>query len=452
MTRHPDGSLPPGPLGLVTDLYELRMAQTCLREGMTAEATFSLYIRPDERRPWYLAAGTARALDLLDRFTFGPEELDHLADIGLSDELIGWLHELSPQGELWAVADGTVVLADEPLAEFTGPLPYAMLLETAIMNVVQLPTLIATKAARCAVVAEGRALADFGLRRAQGIEAGIEAARAAYIGGVDATSNVEASRRFGIRATGTMAHSFVQAGEDERAAFRAFGRDHPGDVVLLVDTYDTIEGVRRAIEVGEELREEGGELNGIRLDSGDLADLARAARRMLDDAGFEGTRIFASGGIDEGEIHRLVRQDVPIDAFGIGTSLTTSRDHPAFDIVYKLVEYDGRPRAKYSEGKALLPGKKQVFRADGPSTDVLGRRGEDLGGQALLEPVWRDGERLVDRGGQDLETARERAERQLATLPDAWRDPDRTGEPPTPDVSDALASLAREIRERETGT
>jgi nicotinate phosphoribosyltransferase len=314
------------------------------------------------------------------------------------------------------------------------------------MNVVQLPTLIATKAARCSVAAQGRALADFGLRRAQGIETGMEAARAAYIGGVRATSNVEAGRRYGIRVVGTMAHSFIQALEDELAAFRAFARDHPDNAILLVDTYDTIHGVRNAIAVGEEMRERGEDLDGVRLDSGDLEELARIARRMLDEAGFESAQIFASGGVDEHRIHALAAAGAPVDAFGVGTSLTTSRDHPAFDIVYKLVEYDGHPRAKYSEGKELLPGAKQIFRTTGPDSDVLARRDEDLDGAPLLRPVWRDGRPLVR---EDLDEAADRAEQQLAMLPEGWRSPTGPDELPRPAVSGALSALADSLRALE---
>ncbi len=437
-----------GPLGLFTDLYELRMAATCLLHGHTAPATFSLYIRPDAERPWMLSAGTSAALDLLDRFSFGPDEIDYLASdaVGLEDEALDWLSDLELTGELWAVADGTVVLGEEPLLEFTGPLPEAMLLETAILAVAGFPTLIATKAARCSVVAGGAQLADFGARRAHGLEAGLAAARAAYIGGVGATSNVEAGRRYGIPVVGTMAHSFIQAYEDEVAAFRDFAADHPGNAIMLVDTYDTLDGVRNAIEVGERLREQGQDLNGIRLDSGDLDELSRRSRELLDEAGFTDAQIFASGGMDEYEIHRLA--DAPIDAFGIGTALTTSRDFPAFDIVYKLVEYDGSPRAKYSEGKGLLPGAKQVFRQGGPDTDVLGRRDEDLRGEQLLQPVWRDGDRHVRT---DLQAAEERARGQLDGLPTDWRRPDQPDEPPTPSISDGLSRLAEEVRERELG-
>lgn len=438
------------PLGLHTDLYELRMAATCLLHGRTADATFSLYIRPDAQRPWMVSAGTGPVLDLLDGFRFGAAELDYLASeaVGLHDDALSWLAEFEPAGELWAVADGTVVLGDEPLMEYRAPLPEAMLLETAIMAVGGFPTLIATKAARCRAVAGGATLADFGARRAHGLQAGLEAARAAFVGGVDATSNVEAGRRFGIPVVGTMAHSLVQAYGDEQEAFTDFADDHPDNAVMLVDTYDTLDGVRHAIEVGHRLRGGGHDLGGVRLDSGDLGQLARDARGLLDAAGFGETQIFASGGIEEHAIHDLLGAGAPIDAFGVGTALTTSRDYPAFDIVYKLVAYDGQPRAKYSEGKALLPGPKQVFRQGSPDTDVLGRRQEDLAGDRLLRPVWRDGQRLVD---EDLATARERAERELSALPDRWLDPDAPDEPPTPQVSPALRELAEELRARELG-
>lgn len=437
-----------GPLGLFTDLYELRMADTCLRRGYTAPATFSLYIRPTAKRPWFLAAGAQRALEVIEHFRYGPDEIDYIASLGFSDELLDWLVAFTPAGEVWGVAEGTVVLADEPLLEVTAPLPEAMLLETALMNAVQLSTLIATKAARCVLAAGGRQLADFGLRRAQGLETGVEAARSAYLGGVDATSNVEAGRRYSIPVTGTMAHSFIQAMEDERTAFQAFADDHPDQAVLLVDTYDTIAGVRNAVAVGDVLAERGQSLNGVRLDSGDFAALAKRVRRLLDEAGHTGSRIIASGGIDEDKIARLLDVGAPIDGFGVGTALTVSRDQPAFDIVYKLVEYDGQARAKYSEGKVLLPGPKQVFRSGSPTDDVLACRDEPTpgGAEALLAPIWRDGEALCSF---DLHESRERAAAQLKTLPAPWRRPDETAELPRPRSSEQLRHLAERLRRQD---
>lgn len=436
------------PLGVFTDLYELRMAQTCLKDGMTATATFSLFVRPAAERPWMVAAGTERALDFIEAFGYGHDEIDYLATLGFSDELLDWLLDLQASGEVWAVADGTVVLANEPLLEVTAPLPFGMLLETGLMNVVQFPTLVATKAARCTLAASGRGVVDFGFRRAHGLEAGVEAARAAYLGGVDSTSNVEAGRRFGIPVSGTMAHSFVQAYADEVAAFRAFAADHPDHSVMLVDTYDSLQGVRNAIRVADVAVDRGGELSGVRLDSGDLTALAKDARRLLDGAGLTDTKIIASGGIDEWVIASLVAGEAPIDAFGVGTSLTVSRDHPALDIAYKLVEYDGSPRAKYSEEKVTLPGAKQVFRGGSPVSDVLATRHEKGLGECLLAPVWRDGETLCRF---DLEQARSRAATQLELLPDDWRRPDGPREVPTPRLSEALERLSEKVRERELG-
>jgi nicotinate phosphoribosyltransferase len=243
-----------------------------------------------------------------------------------------------------------------------------------------------------------------------------------------------------------MAHSFVQARENELESFRAFARDHPDNTVLLVDTYDTLEGVRNAVVVADEMRARGEQLRGIRLDSGDLGALAREARRLLDDGGHTEAQIFASGGVDEHMIHDLVSSGAPIDAFGVGTSLTVSKDQPAFDIVYKLVEYDGHPRAKYSEGKVLLPGAKQIFRRGAPDSDVLGLRDESVEGDPLLRPVWRDGDQLVEF---DLEEARTRAEGELSRLPEEWRRPDGPARLPLAEVSPGLRELADKLRERE---
>ncbi|MFO7961966.1 MAG: nicotinate phosphoribosyltransferase [Nitriliruptoraceae bacterium] len=444
MTGHRrEGSARTGHLGLCTDLYELRMVDSYLRQGMTATATFSLFIRPNVARPWYVALGIERALELLSTFSFGPEEIDELERLGIGrdvrEQLGAWQIDT---GDLWAVPDGTVVLAQEPLLEMTAPLPVAQLHETAVMNVVQYPTLVATKAARCALVAGGRKLADFGFRRAHGLETGIEGAMAAYVGGGFATSNVEAGRRYGIPTTGTMAHSYVQACTDEREAFRRFASDHPEHSVLLVDTYDTIEGVRRAIEVSQEL---GRAPRGVRLDSGDLGQLAVESRRLLDEAGFSDAEVIASGGLDEERIHRLVSEGAPIDGFGVGTSLTVSEDHPGLDIVYKLVEYDGRPVAKFSGEKSIFPGRKQVFRSDDDvSKDTLSRRAAEEAGAPLLEPAWRDGTRLID--SFELETVRERVRHGLEMLPDGWRRPPYVDEAPLPTVGRDLDELNEEVR------
>ena len=415
------------------------MVESYLREGMDADATFSLYIRPTDDRPWFVALGVHRVLEILDGFRYGPQEIEYLRTQGFSDQALDWLASFEPSGDIHAVHDGTVVLANEPIVEITAPIAVAQLLETAVINLTQFSTLVATKAARVAMAARGRPVADFGFRRAQGLETGIEAALAAYVGGGLTTSNVEAGRRHGIEIVGTMAHSFVQSFDDEIEAFRSFARDHPGNTTLLVDTYDTLEGVRKAIVVAREMREARHELRAVRLDSGDLGALAKASRKLLDAAGFPDVRILASGGLDERKIGDLLEAGAPIDAFGVGTDLVVSKDRPALDIAYKLVAYDGEPRAKYSEEKATLPGAKQIFRTGGPDRDVLGLRGEALGGTALLEPVWRDGERLR---AFDLEATRERVRRELDLLPERWRRPPYPRDAPEPRPSDDLQALA----------
>ncbi len=424
------------------------MVESYLRHGMTEPATFSLFIRPSVTRPWYVALGIERVLELLSGFRFGAEELDELVRLGVDEATRDQLAAIEiDTGEVWAVADGTIVLAQEPLLEVTAPLPIAQLLETAVMNLVQYPTLVATKAARCALVADGRQLADFGFRRAHGIETGIEAALAAYLGGGFATSNVEAGRRHGVPTSGTMAHSYVQAFVDERDAFRTFASDHPDHSILLVDTYDTAEGVRRAIEVCQEL---GIEPKGVRLDSGDLGALAVDARRQLDDAGFHDAVVMASGSLDEYVIHELLTDGAPIDGFGVGTSLTVSKDHPGADIVYKLVEYDGRPVAKFSGVKSTFPGPKQVHRPDGDiSEDLLTVRGSNESGEALLQPVWRDGERLSE--AFDLEVVRERVREGLGKLPDDWRVPPYLEQPPMPTIGTDLDERTEQVRRAAFG-
>lgn len=267
---------------------------------------------------------------------------------------------------------------------------------------------------------------------------------AAFVGGGFATSNVEAGRRWPIPVTGTMAHSYIQAYTDERDAFRAFAADHPDHSTLLVDTYDTVEGVRRAIDATAQLRARGQRLHGVRLDSGDLGELARQARKLLDDAELHDTQIVASGGLDEYHIHELVAQAAPIDAFGIGSALTTSSDHPALDIVYKLVAYDQRPVAKFSGVKSTLPGRKQVFRTDGdPTDDVLSVRDADETGKRLLVPVWRDGQALRSF---DLTEARDRTASQLDALPADWQRPPYLDAPPMPRLGTDLEWLNQQVR------
>jgi nicotinate phosphoribosyltransferase len=403
------------PGGLRTDLYELNMAASYLRRGMDGSATFSLYVRDmPKQRGFLVAAGLDDCLGFLETFSFEEDDLAYLGRIGFEQRAIEDFAKVRFTGEVWAVPEGRIVHAKEPILEVTAPIAEAQLVETVLLNQVTLHTTITSKAARYIIAAEGRELVDFAFRRAHGVEAARAAARGSALVGFRATSNVEAAREFRLAVSGTMAHSFITAFEDEREAFRAFAEDHPNRTTFLVDTYDTLTGVRNAIDVIEEVGPPG-EV-GVRLDSGDLDRLSREARRLLDHAGLGRAKIFASGGLDEHEVAELVRAGAPVDAFGIGTQLGVSADAPYIDAVYKLVEFGGRPVLKLSPAKASAPGRKQVWR--GPSEDVLGLRDEAAPGpnhEALLEPVMRAGRRLA--AAPPIEEMRERFERDMKALP-----------------------------------
>jgi nicotinate phosphoribosyltransferase len=426
------------PGALLTDLYELNMASSYLRRGMNAAATFSLYVRnlPLERG-FLVAAGLDASLAFLETLAFEEEDLAYLAAIGFDAAALDAFRRLRFDGDVWAVPEGTVVYANEPILELTAPIPVAQLVETFLLNAITLHTTMASKAARYVVAADGRDLVDFALRRTHGIEAAMAVTRASAITGFAATSNVEGARRMGLRPAGTMAHSYIESFGRELEAFRAFAEDLPGRPTFLVDTYDTLGGVRAAIDV---IRERGLEdVAGVRIDSGDLDGLSRGARALLDEAGLPRVRIFVSGGLDEREIATLVAARAPIDAFGVGTQMGVSFDVPCLESVYKLVRYDGRPVMKLSTGKRTLPGEKQVWR--GPGGDLLGLREEDQPGEALLVQVMSGGERVGAAG--TIETARARFERELAAVPAEALSLDAP-RPRVARVSDALTALAEQ--------
>jgi nicotinate phosphoribosyltransferase len=430
---------------LFTDLYELDMAGSYLRRGMTATATFSLFVRElPPTRGFLVAAGLEDCIDDLEAFAFGAEDTAWMASHGFPEDMVEALRDVRFTGDVDAVPEGRVVLAGEPLLEVTAPLPQAQLVETLLLNRVTYQTALATKAARCRLAAGDIGLVDFALRRTHGTEAAMALARVSAIAGFVGTSNAEAARALGLRASGTMAHSYVQAFPSEEAAFRAFVEDMPGPYTFLVDTYDTAGGVRAAARVVAELGLTGDVA--IRLDSGDLAAHAVAARRTLDAAGLHHVRIFISGGLDEYALERLRAAGAPVDAAGVGTRLGVSDDAPFLDTAYKLVAFEGRPMAKLSEGKETLPGPKQVWRrGDGP--DVLARREEpgSVGADALLEPVVRAGRRYRPR--TTIAEARARLERDLAWLP---RDALRIEHPveAKPVLSPALQALQAETADR----
>lgn len=410
--------------GLLVDLYQLTMGESYLAEGLSErEATFSLFFRSLPAGWGYLlAAGLEDALRYLEELRFSDDDLAYLEGAALfSTAFLERLRSFRFSGSVRAVSEGTAVFPGEPLLEVTAPILEAQIAETMVLNELHLQTLVASKAARSVEAAGGRTLVDFSLRRTHGGEAGLKVARASYLAGFDATSNVLAGRRYGIPLAGTMAHSYVQSFEDELEAFRAFARAYPDEAILLVDTYDTLDGARLAVAVARELEEKGHRLRGVRLDSGDLVELSRRVRNLLDRAGFADATIFASGGLDEAEITRLVEAGAAIDGFGVGTKMGVSADAPFLDLVYKLVETDGRPVLKLSPGKATLPGRKQVWRIrrDGLAVhDVLGLADSGGDGEPLLREVMRDGRATWS---EPLVESRERARRERESLPDGVR-------------------------------
>lgn len=384
---------------LLTDLYELTMVQAYWILGLRDEAVFSLFARRlPTRRNYLLACGLDDALHYLETLHFTPEALSYLATLPhFREDFLEWLEGFRFTGSVYAVPEGTPIFDEEPILEVVAPLPEAQLVETFLLNQVQLQTVLASKAARVVSAARGRAVVDFGLRRTQGTDAGLRGARAYYIAGIDATSNLLAGQIYGIPVAGTMAHSYVQAFDRELDAFRAFARIYP-ETTLLVDTYDTLAGVRRVVELAHELGPEF-RVRAVRLDSGDLAALSMRAREILDAAGLEEVEIFASGGLDEDEIARLLSCGAPIDGFGVGTALSVSKDAPALDIAYKLTSYAGRGRTKLSPGKRILPGRKQIFRVEEGGhavRDILARYDEDAPGRPLLRQFMASGRRLAE--------------------------------------------------------
>jgi nicotinate phosphoribosyltransferase len=444
-----------GMLALATDLYQFTMLDAYLAEGMEAPATFELSVRRlPAARPVLVAAGLQIVLEWLQGLRFDEEEIDWLArTAGLHARTVRWLRDFRFTGDVEAMPEGTPFFADEPILRLTAPLPQAQLVESRLLNLMHLSTLVASKAARVVAAAGGRTLVDFGMRRAHGAEAAVLGARAAWLAGFDGTATAEAGRRFGLPVFGTMAHSYVQAHDDESAAFEAFVRARPVRPTLLVDTYDTLRGVERVAALAHRLAPSGLEVAAVRLDSGDLLTLSQAARRTLDEAGLGAITILASGDLDEHRVAALVAAGAPVDGFGVGTALTTSCDVPALDMVYKLQAYAGAPRRKHSPGKATWPGARQVWREtleDGRAQRDLVTTADEAAPvpgisprtqwQPLLQPCLHGG-RLV-RPHPPLAQVREAHARALRALPPHLRalEPDRLPYPV--DASVALRALA----------
>lgn len=406
---------------LLTDLYQLTMLQAYWYEGMEETAVFELFVRQlPPNRNFLVAAGLEQALEYLENLAFSDAECAFLAQSGFFDPaFIDRLRTFRFTGDIYAMPEGTVFFANEPILRVVAPLPQAQLVETRLINLLHFQTLIASKAARCVLAAPGKLLVDFGLRRAHGSEAGLLAARAAYLAGFAGTSNVLAGMRFGIPIFGTMAHSYIMAHADELAAFRKFAQSQPQNVILLIDTYDTLAAVDKVIA----LAHENIKIKAVRIDSGDLESLAFAVRRKLDAAGLREIAIFASGDLDEYALKRLIDHRAPIDGFGIGTKLTTSSDAPYLNSAYKLQEYAGIPRRKVSPGKQTWPGCKQVYRYRDPNgclqKDILTTFDDPLDGEPQLKPVMRQGRRLSPP--EALAVIRARCAAQLQALPEALK-------------------------------
>jgi len=440
------GIIRPG--ALFTDLYELTMMQSYFDRDMHERAAFSLFVRdlPNERN-FLLAAGLEPVLDYLANLRFEDAEIAYLRELGkFTPAFLDWLKNFRFTGDVHAVPEGTPVFANEPILEIEAPIAQAQLVETAVMNIVHLQTVLASKAARVVAAADGRAVVDFGARRIHGRDGAIHAARAFHLAGVNATSNVEAGRAYGIPVSGTMAHSYVEAFANEAEAFAAFTRSYP-ETVLLVDTYDTLQGVRNVIELARKLGEDF-RVRAVRLDSGDLLTLSRQARAMLDGAGLSAVQVFASGGLDEYRIAELLGAGAPIDGFGVGTAMGVSDDAPSLEIAYKLTAYAGEGRVKLSPGKASYPGLKQVFRHESQYghaiRDTLALQSESLDGRPLCECVMRNGKWL--KPAPELDAIRKYAAGQIAALPDHVR-AITPAEPPYPvETSARLESYTEEVR------
>jgi nicotinate phosphoribosyltransferase len=433
---------------LLTDLYQLNMLAAYLDHGLTETAVFELFVRKlPPRRGFLMAAGLEQAVHYLEALAFGEDDLARLRALGAFPEsLLRFLGELRFTGDLDALPEGTAFFPDEPVLRVTAPLPQAQLVETRLINLVHFETVIASKAARLVLAAGAKPLIDFGLRRAHGWEAGMLAARASYIAGFAGTATLAAGLEYGIPVRGTMAHSFVQAHDDETAAFEHFASSRPRDLVLLIDTYDTERGAERVVALAPRLTAAGITISGVRLDSGDLGAHARRVRRILDAGGLREVTIVASGGLDEDQL--LALRNAPIDSFGVGTSLTTSSDAPALDCAYKLQEYAGKPRRKRSEGKATWPGRKQVWRraARGEfAGDLVALDGERHAGEALLQPVMRNGRRVGPAAS--LDASRAHARDQLARLPASLKRLEAFSYPVT--ISASVRNLARQLDRAE---
>lgn len=412
---------------LLTDLYELTMFNVYVDSGMEQLAVFELFVRKlRPGRNFLIAAGLEQALDYLEQLHVTEQEVVWLEQTGkFSPKVLDRLRGLRFTGDVDAMAEGTVFFPDEPVLRITAPIAEAQLVESRLINLLHYQTLVASKAARCVLAAPNRQLVDFGLRRAHGAEAGVASARACYLSGFSGTATVLAGQQFDIPIFGTMAHSFIQAHEDEYAAFSNFAKYQPNNLIFLIDTYDIERGAERVVQLSQELKDAGStdEIRAVRIDSGDLTDMAHMVRKILDAGGLTDVQILASGGLDEYRLGDLIASGAPIDGFGVGTSLNVSADSPYLDYVYKLQEYDGKAKRKRSAGKSTWPGRKQVYRElndDGTFLhDTLTLESDQQPGKPLLVAMMKEGRRIEP--SPSLESVRAHTAEELSRLPNNLR-------------------------------
>lgn len=432
---------------LLSDLYQFTMLQSYLEQDMQETAVFELFIRKlPPGRNFMVAAGLEQLLDFLENLQFSSEELDWLA-MRFRPSLIDYFEKFRFSGDVHAMPEGTLFFPHEPFLRITASLPQAQLIESRIINLLHFETLIASKAARSVLIAPDKLLVDFGMRRAHGAEAALLAARASYLAGFSGTATVLAGALYDIPLFGTMAHSYIQAHTDESTAFEHFAHSNPDNVVLLIDTYDTEAAASKVVTLAPKLGADHIHINGVRLDSGDLAAHAYNVRQILDQGGLNNTTIFASGNLDEYKLQTLLSAKAPIDGFGIGTALDISIDAPAFDCAYKLQEYAGKPRRKRSEGKATWPGRKQVYRYYTPDGElcydiVTLEKNDPYDGQPLLEPVMLAGKRIHPK--RPLHEIRQRTLAGYTRLPKVMTALETVSAYPVT-ISPALQDLAKQL-------
>jgi nicotinate phosphoribosyltransferase len=416
-------------MSLFTDFYELTMCAAYFDNKNFEVATFDLFIRRlPENRSYFLFAGLEEALGYLQSIKFTEEHLTYLKGQGFKEDFLEYLRNFKFTGEVWAVPEGTLVFPNEPLLRITAPIIEAQLVETFLLNSINLQTMIASKASRVVNAADGKAVIEFGLRREPGVDGGMKVARSSYIAGCKGTSNVLAGMTYGIPVFGTMAHSFIMSYSKEIDAFRAFAKTFPNKSTLLIDTYDDIAGAEKAVIVAKELEAKGIRLGGIRIDSGDLVESSKKVRKILDDNALGFAKIFVSGDLDEYKITELLKADAPIDSFGVGTKMGTSADRPYLDGIYKLCETqtaDGKfaPIMKLSKDKITLPGRKQVYRfTNGDGTfkrDTITLADEPAVGEPLLVKVMEKGKLTIEL--PTLEQIRARTTENIAKLPTKYK-------------------------------